>query len=96
MYFMQVGMASDDGELYISFSWCRHILARGYGILGNVSEDRGRQATSATFFDNCYAGTTRSEERLLAQRPLPKVQSPVFDNYLVFTAGESNRSPSSR
>ena len=56
-----------------------------------ISATKPRSATF--FFDNCYAGTTRSEERLLAQRPLSiKVQeSPVPDNYLVFTAGESNQ-----
>ena len=49
---------------------------------------------SATFFfDNCYSGATRSEELLLASRPLGiKVQeTDVPDNYLVFTAGESNQ-----
>jgi hypothetical protein len=49
---------------------------------------------SATFFfDNCYSGATRSEELLLASRPLSiKVEeTDVPDNYLVFTAGESNQ-----
>ena len=49
---------------------------------------------SATFFfDNCYSGATRSEELLLASRPLSiKVEeTEVPDNYLVFTAGESNQ-----
>lgn len=49
---------------------------------------------SATFFfDNCYGGTNRNEELLLASRPLSiKVESsPVPANYLVFNAGESDQ-----
>ena len=45
---------------------------------------------SATFFfDNCYSGATRSEELLLASRPLSiKVEeTDVPENHLVFTAG---------
>ena len=56
-----------------------------------ISATKPRSATF--FFDNCYSGTTRSEELLLASRPLGiKVQeTSVPDNYLVFTAGESNQ-----
>ena len=49
---------------------------------------------SATFFfDNCYSGTNRNEELLLASRPLSiKVEdSPVPANFLVFNAGESDQ-----
>ena len=49
---------------------------------------------SATFFfDNCYGGTNRNEELLIASRPLSiKVEdSPVPSNYLVFNAGESDQ-----
>jgi len=56
-----------------------------------IGAARPRSATF--FFDNCYSGATRSEELLLASRPLNiKVQeTDVPDNYLVFTAGESNQ-----
>ena len=52
-----------------------------------------RPRSATFFFDNCYSGATRSEELLLASRPLGiKVQeTDVPDNYLVFTAGESNQ-----
>jgi len=45
------------------------------------------------FFDNCFSGATRSEELLLASRPLGiKVQeTSIPDNYLVFTAGETDQ-----
>ena len=49
---------------------------------------------SATFFfDNCYSGATRSEQQLLAARPLTiKVEeTDVPDNYLVFAAGETDQ-----
>ena len=48
---------------------------------------------SATFFDNCFSGATRSEELLLASRPLGiKVQeTSIPDNYLVFAAGRQTR-----
>lgn len=58
------------------------------------SEIQDAQPRSATFFfDNCYSGATRSEERLLATRPLGiKVkQTEIPENYLVFTAGEANQ-----
>jgi hypothetical protein len=56
-----------------------------------IGAARPRSATF--FFDNCYSGATRSEELLLASRPLSiKVEeTDVPDNYLVFTAGESNQ-----
>ena len=56
-----------------------------------IGAARPRSATF--FFDNCYSGATRSEELLLASRPLGiKVQeTDVPENYLVFTAGESNQ-----
>ena len=49
--------------------------------------------TATFFFDNCYSGATRSEELLLASRPLGiKVQeTDVPENYLVFAAGESDQ-----
>ncbi len=45
------------------------------------------------FFDNCYSGATRSEQQLLAARPLTiKVEeTDVPDNYLVFAAGETDQ-----
>lgn len=49
---------------------------------------------SATFFfDNCYSGATRSEQLLLAVRPLTiKVEeTDVPDNYLIFAAGETDQ-----
>lgn len=49
---------------------------------------------SATFFfDSCFSGATRSEELLVAARPLGiKVQDDeVPDNFLVFNAGESDQ-----
>ena len=91
------GMASDDGEsAYIVPYGADTFLLEDTAIsrerfYEEIGAAKPRIATF--FFDNCYAGTTRSEERLLAQRPLSiKVQeSPVPDNYLVFTAGESNQ-----
>ena len=55
--------------------------------------EKARPRSATFFFDNCYSGATRSEELLLASRPLGiKVQeTDVPDNYLVFTAGESNQ-----
>ncbi|MDB3999419.1 caspase family protein [Litorivicinus sp.] len=55
--------------------------------------EKARPRSATLFFDNCYSGATRSEELLLASRPLGiKVQeTDVPDNYLVFTAGESNQ-----
>ena len=91
------GMASDDGEsAYIVPYGADTFLLEDTAISRERFYDEigAAKPRSATFFfDNCYAGTTRSEERLLAQRPLSiKVQeSPVPDNYLVFTAGESNQ-----
>jgi hypothetical protein len=91
------GMASDDGEsAYIVPYGANTFLLEDTAISRErfYEEIGAAKPRSATFFfDNCYAGTTRSEERLLAQRPLTiKVQeSPVPDNYLVFTAGESNQ-----
>ena len=49
---------------------------------------------SATFFfDNCYAGTTRSQDLLLAARPLSiKVKEDELpSNFIVFAAGESDQ-----
>ncbi len=45
------------------------------------------------FFDNCYGGTNRDDQLLLASRPLSiKVEeSPVPANFLVFNAGESDQ-----
>ena len=56
-----------------------------------ISATKPRSATF--FFDNCFSGATRSEELLLASRPLGiKVQeTSVPDNYLVFTAGETDQ-----
>ena len=91
------GMASDDGEsAYIVPYGADTFLLEDTAISRErFYEEIGaaKPRTATFFFDNCYAGTTRSEERLLAQRPLSiKVQeSPVPDNYLVFTAGESNQ-----
>ena len=59
-----------------------------------MSDANARQPWPVTlFFENCFSGATRSEELLLASRPLGiKVQeTDVPDNYLVFTAGESNQ-----
>ena len=91
------GMASDDGEsAYIVPYGADTFLLEDTAISRErFYEEIGaaKPRTATFFFDNCYAGTTRSEERLLAQRPLSiKVQeSPVPENYLVFTAGESNQ-----
>ena len=56
-----------------------------------ISATKPRSATF--FFDNCYSGATRSEELLLASRPLGiKVQETTIpDNYLVFAAGETDQ-----
>ena len=56
-----------------------------------ISATSPRSATF--FFDNCFSGATRSEELLLASRPLGiKVQeTSIPDNYLVFTAGETDQ-----
>ncbi len=56
-----------------------------------ISATKPRSATF--FFDNCYSGATRSEQQLLAARPLTiKVEeTDVPDNYLVFTAGETDQ-----
>lgn len=91
------GMASDDGEsAYIVPYGADTLLLEDTAISRErFYEEIGaaKPRTATFFFDNCYAGTTRSEERLLAQRPLSiRVQeSPVPDNYLIFTAGESNQ-----
>jgi tetratricopeptide (TPR) repeat protein len=91
------GMASDDGEsAYIVPYGANTFLLEDTAISRErFYEEIGaaKPRTATFFFDNCYAGTTRSEERLLAQRPLSiKVQeSPVPESYLVFTAGESNQ-----
>ena len=58
------------------------------------SEIQRVQPKSATFFfDNCFSGATRSEKLLLASRPLGiKVkEEKIPENYLVFSAGESNQ-----
>ncbi len=57
----------------------------------DISATKPRSATF--FFDNCFSGATRSEELLLASRPLGiKVQETTIpDNYLVFTAGETDQ-----
>ena len=91
------GMASDDGEsAYIVPYGANTFLLEDTAISRErFYEEIGaaKPRTATFFFDNCYAGTTRSEERLLAQRPLSikVLESPVPDNYLVFTAGESNQ-----
>ncbi len=91
------GMASDDGEsAYIVPYGADTFLLEDTAISRErFYEEIGaaRPRTATFFFDNCYAGTTRSEERLLASRPLGiKVkESSVPENYLVFTAGESNQ-----
>ncbi len=56
-----------------------------------IGDARPRSATF--FFDNCYSGATRSEELLLAARPLTiKVdETDVPDNFLVFAAGETDQ-----
>ena len=56
-----------------------------------ISATKPRTATF--FFDNCYSGATRSEQQLLAARPLTiKVEeTDVPDNYLVFAAGETDQ-----
>ena len=56
-----------------------------------ISATKPRSATF--FFDNCFSGATRSEELLLASRPLGiKVQeTSIPDNYLIFTAGETDQ-----
>jgi hypothetical protein len=56
-----------------------------------ISATKPRSATF--FFDNCFSGATRSEELLLASRPLGiKVQETnIPDNYLVFAAGETDQ-----
>ena len=48
---------------------------------------------SATFSSTTATGATRSEQQLLAARPLTiKVEeTDVPDNYLVFAAGEANQ-----
>jgi glycine betaine/proline transport system substrate-binding protein len=55
--------------------------------------EKARPRSATFFFDNCYSGTTRTEELLLASRPLGiKIrETDVPENYLVFTAGESNQ-----
>jgi len=58
------------------------------------SEIKAIAPKSATFFfDNCYGGTNRDDQLLLASRPLSiKVEeSPVPANFLVFNAGESDQ-----
>jgi len=58
------------------------------------SEIKAVVPKSATFFfDNCYGGTNRDDQLLLASRPLSiKVEeSPVPANFLVFNAGESDQ-----
>ena len=52
-----------------------------------------RPRSAILFFDNCYSGATRSEQLLLAARPLTiKVEeTDVPDNYLVFAAGETDQ-----
>ena len=56
-----------------------------------ISATKPRSATF--FFDNCYSGATRSEQQLLAARPLTiKVEeTDVPENYLVFAAGETDQ-----
>jgi len=56
-----------------------------------ISATKPRSATF--FFDNCFSGATRSEELLLASRPLGiKVQeTSIPDNYLVFAAGDTDQ-----
>ncbi|MEE2820569.1 MAG: caspase family protein [Pseudomonadota bacterium] len=56
-----------------------------------IGDARPRSATF--FFDNCYSGATRSEQLLLAARPLTiKVdETDVPDNFLVFAAGETDQ-----
>ena len=63
-------------------------------VSGSSMRSVPRNPRSATFFfDNCYSGATRSEQQLLAARPLTiKVEeTDVPDNYLVFAAGETDQ-----
>lgn len=55
--------------------------------------DRAGPRSATFFFDNCYSGATRSEQLLLAARPLTiKVEeTDIPDNYLVFAAGETDQ-----
>lgn len=60
-------------------------------FFNEIGKARPRSATF--FFDNCFSGATRSEELLLASRPLgiEVTETSIPENYLVFTAGESNQ-----
>lgn len=60
-------------------------------FFNEIGKARPRSATF--FFDNCFSGATRSEELLLASRPLgiEVTETGIPENYLVFTAGESNQ-----
>ena len=68
------GMASDDGEsAYIVPYGADTFLLEDTAISPErFYEEIGaaKPRTATFFFDNCYAGTTRSEERLLARRGL--------------------------
>jgi hypothetical protein len=58
------------------------------------AEVNASQPKSATFFfDNCYAGTTRSQDLLIASRPLSiKVEEKeIPEKFTVFAAGESDQ-----
>ena len=59
----------------------------------NFSKKATKPRFENFFFDNCFSGATRSEELLLASRPLGiKVQeTSIPDNYLVFTVGETDQ-----
>ena len=91
------GMASDNGESAYLVPYAADVLllddtaitrSRFYSEVQNANP-----RTATFFFDNCYSGATRSEELLLASRPLGiKVrETDVPDNYLVFAAGESDQ-----
>tara|TARA_B100000989_G_scaffold294088_1_gene272487 strand:- start:595 stop:1071 length:477 start_codon:yes stop_codon:yes gene_type:complete len=56
-----------------------------------ISATKPRSATF--FFDNSYSEATRSEQQSLAARPstIQVEETDVPDNYLVFTAGETDQ-----
>lgn len=60
-------------------------------ITDSIGDARPRSAIF--LFDNCYPRATRSEQLLLAARPLTiKVEETLVPhNYLVFAAGETNQ-----
>ena len=91
------GMPTADGSsaYIVPFDANVHLLEdTGISRTRLYAEIESMSPKSATFFfDNCYGGTNRNEELLLASRPLSiKVEdSPVPANFLVFNAGESDQ-----